>query len=129
MQSRSRIVLFCLFVLFCDNVFAKVGSYDDSTRLLLIALDLEKQNKIKDSLELFEYLFEKQNKYLYLNKMIQLNMKLKRYYTVQYLSHKYATTYSSDEEEIFQHRVKAMVYTGEYDRAITTQKYIIKHYN
>jgi len=90
---------------------------------------MKNHSDIKNSLELFEYLFKKQKKYLYLDNIIQLNMKLGRYHTVIYLTHRYATDYPDYEETIFQQRVKAMVNTGKLDRAVRTQQYIIKHYN
>ncbi len=118
-----------MFLFFAGDIFAEEKGYNDSTRLLLVALDMKNHSAIKNSLELFEYLFKKQKRYLYLDNIIQLNMKLGRYYTVIYLTHRYATDYPDYEETIFQQRVKAMVNTGKLDRAVRTQQYIIKHYN
>ncbi len=129
MQSHSRIVLFCLFVLFVGEIYAKDISYDDSTRLLLVALDMKNHNDTKNSLGVFEHLFSKKKKYIYLDNIIQLNMKLRRYHTVIALTHRYATIYPNHEQTIYQQRVKALVYTDRYKRAIDTQKYIIKYYH
>ena len=127
MKSSIRIILFLLFV-FVGNIYAQNKDYDDNTRILMLALDMQRHNYTKKSLYSFEYLFEKDKKYLYFAYILKLNIRLKNFYYVIELCDKYRDIFQKNEETIFQFKMKALVNTGKLDRALDIQKYLVKHY-